>query len=125
MGMRPVESRAARSMLYAIVEPSVATRRPRRSARLWTRAGSAGSASTYGAPPSASPPHTSTRAVRSCARRLVHRQSASLQAWEGTALMITIQVDECFSGGHPDFAPAPLRHDLMVLAPNPLSVLAD
>ena len=55
----------------------------------------------------------------------MHRQSASLQAWEGTALMITIQVDECFSGGHPDFAPAPLRHDLMVLAPNPLSVLAD
>ena len=55
----------------------------------------------------------------------MHRQSASLQTWEGTALMITIQVDKCFGGGHSDFAPAPLRHDFVVLPPDALAVLAD
>src|SRR3989454_10815202 len=81
-----------------------------------TRAGFAGSASTNGAPPSASPPHTSTRGApgRFCAARLVNRQRASLQVWQ-LALIITIQFDEGFSGGHADFAPAPLRQRRLLL----------
>src|SRR5260370_30772342 len=54
------------------IRSATSTSKPR------TGDGSAGSASTKGAPPSASPPHTSTRAVGRCTASAVRMHSARL-----------------------------------------------
>jgi len=36
-----------------------------------------------------------------------------------------VQVEECFGGAHPGFAPAPVRDDLMMLFPNRIAMLTE
>ena len=40
-------------------------------------------------------------------------------------VIIAVQMNECFSRGHPGLTSAPLRHDLVMLPPDSLAVLAD
>src|SRR5438445_268877 len=143
--------------------------------------GSAGSASTNGAPPSASPPHTSTRAVGCCTASAVRMPSArlttahqdavelnrmvlpsrsaryvfvllacgcaaaphlergretvrcasrfpptlSLRSRKIAEARVAIQMHECLGRANARLTTAPLRHDLVMLPPNALTILAD
>ena len=40
-------------------------------------------------------------------------------------VIIAVQMNECFSRGHTGLTSAPLRHDLVMLPPDSLAVLAD
>ncbi len=51
--------------------------------------------------------------------------SDRLQARQVAGVIIAVEMNERFGGGHPDLTSAPLRHDLVVLPPDALPVLAD
>src|SRR5712672_650880 len=85
-----------------------------------TRDGFAGSASTNGAPPSASPPHTSACGAGAWVPRLSRRLKTGQ-----VAAISTVHVDKGFGSSNPNFTSAPLRHDFVMLAPDALAVLAD
>ena len=51
--------------------------------------------------------------------------SDRLQARQVAGVIIAVETNERFGGGHPDLTSAPLRHDLVVLPPDALPVLAD
>jgi len=51
--------------------------------------------------------------------------SDRLQARQVAGVIIAVETNERFGGGHPDLTSAPLRHDLVVLPPDAPAVLAD
>ena len=51
--------------------------------------------------------------------------SDRLQARQVAGVIIAVEMNERFGGGHTDLTSAPLRHDLVVLPPDALPVLAD
>src|SRR5712671_976662 len=106
--------RAVRRPSPRAMRSATSTSKPR------TRDGLAGSASTNGAPPSASPPHTSACGAGAWAARLRRRLKTGQ-----VAAISTVHVDKGFGSTNPNFTSAPLRHHLVMLAPDALAVLAD
>src|SRR3989442_15397077 len=70
-------------------------------------------------------PDKRLRMTARVASRTLIAPSCRLQARQVAGVTIAVQMNERFGGEHTDLTPAPLRHDLVVLPPDALAVLAD